>query len=147
VTAVVAGFLFSALFIFLKTERIKSSDMSRQGIVLVSRRYGLSGKPDLILKKGLRYAPVEYKSYRSGGAAREWDVAQLLAYCLLVEENLGNTDGGRLVYPDGEFFVQWNPAAKTYLMEIMGRMRAGRFRMTEDLGKCRNCEFSVYCRR
>jgi CRISPR-associated exonuclease Cas4 len=147
VIAAAAVFLFSLLIIFLKTERIKFSDMSGQGIVLHSARYGLSGKPDLILKNGIRYVPIEYKSYTSGGAAREWDVAQLLAYCLLVEENLGKTDGGRIIYPDGEFFVPWNKDARIYLLAIMRRMRTGRFEMTEDLWKCRNCEFSAYCQR
>lgn len=83
----------------------------------------------------------------SNGAPRESDVAQLLAYCLLVEENIGSVTEGQLVYPDSTYAVPWNDQNRSYLLAVIGRMREGRSRKTAQRGKCSRCEFKRYCGR
>ena len=73
--------------------------ISRDDVLLVSRRYGLTGRPDRIVKVGRHYIPEEkkpglkvYDSYR----------AQLGVYLLLVEEHYGvRPPYGVLVLGDG----------------------------------------------
>ncbi len=124
-----------------------SSDLAGSGRILLSRHYPLSGKPDVILKKRRTFTPVEYKSYSSGGNAREWDVAQLLSYCLLIEENGGRTAGGRLVYRDMEFFVPWDARSRQRIENTILEMLRGSDRKTGDMWKCRMCEFRERCGR
>jgi hypothetical protein len=59
---------------------------------LVSRSCGLTGKPDYLVEAATGLIPVELKSRkcpRSG--AREGDVAQVTAYCVLVEDSFAAT--------------------------------------------------------
>lgn len=67
------------------------SDLDRPGKALFSKRYGIAGKPDYIIKDGASNAhiPVEIKSGQAYKPYRN-HVLQLAAYCLLVEENYNN---------------------------------------------------------
>ena len=59
---------------------------------LISNKYGISGRPDLLIDTKAGIVPVELKhSTRAprGSQPRENHRAQLLVYCLLAEENLG----------------------------------------------------------
>lgn len=137
------------LFLWWRTRRVTvSQDMVlRSGTPLISRSAGIVGKPDEIRRSGGFYIPVEYKSGRTGGNPREWDIAQLLAYCLLVEENMGPVNGGELVYSDASFVIPWNGENRGYLLSVVRNMRSGNGIMTADMWKCRRCEFSSYCGR
>ena len=55
---------------------------------LISARYGLSGRPDYLVRVDSGVAPVELKSGKSPRSGRPYDghLFQLLAYCLLVED-------------------------------------------------------------
>lgn len=148
IAAILVASGIMALYLwYSRTERLRSSDLGGSGIVLRSERFGLSGKPDVLLRRGHSYIPVEYKSYRSGGRPGDWDVAQLLAYCLLIEDATGHASGGRIVYTDGTFQIDWNRQSRDYIIGIINEMRSGRNAMTADRWKCKRCEFSSYCGR
>lgn len=147
-----ALFLFAAgililIYWFAAADHMQSSDMFGSGMLFRSARYPLSGKPDVVMKRRRTFMPVEYKSCNSGGIARDWDVAQLLSYCLLIEECAGRTKGGKLVYRDMEFFIPWNGRSRRYIENTIMEMLNGYDRMTDDTWKCGTCEFRQFCGR
>lgn len=128
--------------------RVVSQDLIMRGsATLSSTTLRIAGRPDEILRLKGAFVPVEHKSRFSNGVAREWDVAQLLAYCLLVEENMGKVTGGQLVYSDSSYSVPWNEQNRAYIIGIIERLREGNSRKTMQLGKCARCEFKSYCGR
>lgn len=118
-----------------------------EGPILYSRSFSVSGRPDVVLRRGDEFVPVEHKSAWSRGKPRDWDIAQLLTYCLLVEENMGNVNSGELVYRDASFSIPWNAENRRYLASILLEMRDGADEKTIDLWKCKGCEFRSYCGR
>ncbi|HEX8097959.1 MAG TPA: PD-(D/E)XK nuclease family protein, partial [Pyrinomonadaceae bacterium] len=72
---------------------VKDARGVRQEKPLVSKRYGLTGRPDYLVRTREGVVPVEIKSARcpAGGRAYDSHVMQLAAYCLLVEDVLGAT--------------------------------------------------------
>jgi len=102
------------------------SDLDLPGRVLFSKRYGISGRPDYIIKDAAINAiiPVEVKS----GQAKKpyWNhVLQLAAYCLLVEENYNKpVPYGLIVYADGkQHKVHFDSALRSYLLCTVKEMR------------------------
>jgi CRISPR-associated exonuclease Cas4 len=95
--------LLAALALFLKrryhrqraalpTGTLVSSDNLEQPCpVLFSTRYGLKGKPDAILRTPNGLAPIERKHSRAPHRPHDSDVIQAAAYCLLIEDNYGET--------------------------------------------------------
>ncbi len=150
-TALTVLLALSALLLFLwwRIRRVTVSQdlLLRTGTPLVSRTAGIVGKPDEIRRSGGFYIPVEYKSGISRGTPREWDIAQLLAYCLLTEENMGPVNGGELAYSDASFLIPWNGENRRYLLSVLRNMRNGDGGLTADVWKCRSCEFGSYCGR
>ena len=77
----------------LPTGAVAYEDLRRADSVpktLVSARFGISGRPDLLIDTGDGMVPVELKhSTRAPRGPHPHDShrAQLLVYCLLVEEN------------------------------------------------------------
>lgn len=118
-----------------------------EGQVLVSRQHMLRGKPDAVLKGRRGFVPVEVKSSESHGMSREWDVAQLLAYCLIVEEAIGPVSHGILRYSDCDFQVPWDRRNRMYILSVIRDMSSGDYSMTADTWKCRHCQFRLECRR
>ena len=55
-------------------------------VTLTSRRYGLTGRVDRLIRTGGTLIPEEWKSARS---LRPWHRAQMGVYFLLVEEEFG----------------------------------------------------------
>lgn len=139
--------VLTLIYWFVWIEHVRSADFTGGAAILRSGRYPLSGKPDALMRKGRIFTPVEYKSYNSGGSAREWDIAQLLSYCLLVEECKGRTNGGRLVYRDREFFIPWDERSRQYVESVMDAMLSGYDEMTSEIWKCKMCEFATFCGR
>ncbi len=85
--------------------RVVYQDTDRRRAIerpLVSFRYGLNGKPDYLVQPAGGLIPVELKSRGcppSGPHVSE--AAQLTAYCVLVEDSLGETPShGIIQYAD-----------------------------------------------
>ena len=77
--------LSAADLISIDTARTDLSCSRQENII--SRRYGISGRPDRVVNTPYGIVPVELKSGRSPRSGPyEAHLAQLAVYCLLVEE-------------------------------------------------------------
>src|SRR4051794_32301214 len=65
------------------------TDGEQRGKPLFSARFGLTGTPDYVLKTSKGLVPVEVKPGRNEAEPHESHLLQVLAYCLLLEENEG----------------------------------------------------------
>ena len=93
---------------------------------LVSHRHGVVGKPDYLVHEGNRIIPVEIKSGNAprDGQPREGHVLQALAYCLLVEDQLGAPSPWAIIkYADRQFEIGNTPAARAVLNKTLNNMR------------------------
>ena len=129
---------------------LRSPDPVPQVPQMESARYHLRGRPDELRRApDGRLVPVEIKSAPAPrGGPLPSHRAQLLAYCLLVEEHLGRPPPyGVLCYGDGtEFRVTWDARARAEV--LAGLARLGKLYMGEadrSIGKCRACRFRDIC--
>lgn len=125
----------------------------RQERPLVSRRHGLTGRPDYLVRTREGVVPVEAKSTRrpASGAPYDSHLMQLAAYCLLVEDQLGEpVPYGVVRYRDGEVRVRYTPELRGALLELLGEMRAAReaeevHRSHEEPPRCAACGYRDAC--
>lgn len=104
----------------LNGNRIYSDSENMPGEILYSKTLPLSGKPDYLIKKDGVIYPVEVKSGRTPGEPYENHTMQLMAYCLLVEENFGvRPTGGYLKYPDKEFKLAFTDEAREGIISLV----------------------------
>lgn len=104
---------------------------------LVSRRYGLIGKPDYIVTQHGAMIPIEVKPHRRARVPYDSDVLQLAAYALLVEENFGTqVQAGWLKYREHVFQVPITPELRTRLDNVLSAMR--RDRVARDIARSHN---------
>ena len=115
-----------------------------------SARYRLRGRPDELRRApDGRLVPVEIKSALTPrGGPLPSHQAQLLAYCLLVEEHFGIPPPyGVLCYGDGtQFRVAWGAAAAAEV--LAGLQRLGGLYLGEaepSSWKCPGCRFASIC--
>ncbi|MFN4293026.1 MAG: CRISPR-associated protein Cas4 [Thermoflexales bacterium] len=118
---------------------------------LFSPTYGITGKPDYLVRVGDDIVPVEVKS--SPAPARPWPshVLQLAAYCLLVEEALGaRVAQGIIQYADKQFVVDYTPTLKAELLRVVGEMRRAlregdAHRSHDEPSRCTRCGAREAC--
>jgi CRISPR-associated exonuclease Cas4 len=90
------------------------------GELLYAKSINLVGKPDYLVKQNKMIIPVEVKTGATPAEPYLNHVMQLMAYCLLVEENYGiRPVGGYLKYPKKEFKVAYNDEAKTSVVNLI----------------------------
>lgn len=117
---------------------------------LVSARYRLRGRPDELRRASDgRLIPVEIKSALTPrGGPQASHRAQLLAYCLLVEEQTHLPPPyGILCYGDGrEFRITWDAAARAEVLAGLARL-GGLYMGEADPSpvKCLRCGFRSLC--
>lgn len=116
--------------------------------LLTSEHYGLSGKPDCILKSrlGKSLVPVEYKS---GSATKHdapfyGDLMQLAAYFLIIEDYFGvRPKFGRLVYSDIMFQIKNTKKLRNAVLETVENMKGmldgDEYDAEPSYVKCRYC--------
>jgi CRISPR-associated exonuclease Cas4 len=108
----------------LSQEHIYSDAGKMPGSVLFSDSFLLKGKPDYIVKKGNEYIPVEVKTGKTPTTPYKNHVMQLIAYCVLVEENYGQRPKiGVIKYPENEFTIEYTDERKIELKNILSEMR------------------------
>jgi CRISPR-associated exonuclease Cas4 len=118
----------------------------------VSARLGLSGRPDYIVAQRGRLIPVEAKPGRRG-VPRPWDVLQLGAYLLLIEEETGQRPPyGVLAYREGGFRIRNTRRLRREVQAVVAQVRAARQgglegRQRRDRGRCRACGYRGTCGR
>ena len=130
--------------------RLVALDLPRSARLLRSEAWALSGRPDEIraVPDG-RWVPVEWKS-RPAPARGPLPShrTQLLAYCLLCEEETGRPPPfGILRYADGrEFRVAWDATGRAELLAVrraLARPYDGRH--AGSPAKCRGCRWRSGC--
>lgn len=115
---------------------------------LRSRRYRLSGKPDYLIYHEDMLIPVEVKTSYLPANGRPYAShrLQLLAYCLLVEERMGQTPPYGIIHyvgePGGDVRVLFDEAARSQLLATMDAMRAaaGRDDVPRSHNNPRRCQ-------
>jgi len=167
VGVIVAVFLFfAAVYLFQrvgaqrslgglpKGDLIYINDVARDCPVLVSRRYGLRGKPDALVRtESGDLIPVERKRTRAprGDRPYDGDLIQATAYCVLIEEEFGRAPTFmRIQYSDRWFDESYTPQRKQWVLETCDRLRQARGqgdcpRSHRIAAKCRNCGQKPNC--
>lgn len=120
---------------------------------LVSARYGLTGRPDYLVRTSLGIVPVEAKSTKRPANGRPYDshLMQLAAYCLLVEDVLGaEVPYGVVRYSDGEIMIDYTAELREDLLALLAEMREARLaedvhRSHEDARRCKGCSMRESC--
>lgn len=127
------------------------SDLSGSGKILRSERYGLSGKPDYIIKEGGHLIPVEVKSTGAEEMYRSHQL-QLAAYGLIME-NLYKTSVpyGYIVYRNKRHRVEINEDLREEVLSALGEMRdalrKGRAQRNHNQrARCARCSFRKGCK-
>jgi CRISPR-associated exonuclease Cas4 len=129
------------------------SDLDRPGKAIYSKKLGISGKPDYIVKgRGRSLIPVEIKSGRAQ-EPYQGHVLQLAAYCYLVEENYHRSvPYGIIVYSDGkQHRINFDKALRSDLLTTIGEMKRTLGhdcprRAHNNKQKCRHCSFNGSCK-
>jgi CRISPR-associated exonuclease Cas4 len=122
---------------------------------LISRRYGLVGKPDYLVQVQARgrtlTIPVEVKSRRRPTPVAEPHILQLAVYCLLVEEKFGATPPyGLLRYADATVKIPFTGPLRTQVLHIAEAIRRNQRaidlpRNHTDATRCAHCGYRQGC--
>jgi CRISPR-associated exonuclease Cas4 len=120
---------------------------------LISARYGLSGRPDYLVRVDDGVVPVELKSGRSPRSGRPYKghMLQLAAYCLLVEDVCqAFVPYGLLQYEDRCIRVEYTSSLRRDLLVLLKEMRTakrdGELHINHNCpAKCRSCGFREVC--
>lgn len=122
---------------------------------LVSRRYGLVGKPDYLMRVDLdgggKTVPVEVKSRNAPSSPYASHVLQLATYCLLVEDKLkARPPYGLLRYADATFEIPFTDDLRREVLRTAGSIRSARqaadvHRQHDDIARCRGCGYQDAC--
>jgi CRISPR-associated exonuclease Cas4 len=119
---------------------------------LVSHRLRLAGRPDYLIETAAGLVPVELKSSacpRSGPHAAH--VAQLMTYCVLVEDALSRpVPYGVLQYSDAQRQIPFTPDRKREVLQLADDIRHKRgsrnvHRQHQHIGRCRKCGYRSVC--
>jgi CRISPR-associated exonuclease Cas4 len=133
-------------------------DGQKQERPLLSDALGLVGRPDYLIESddgGV--VPVEVKSSACPAGGRPYDshVAQLAAYCLLVEDVLGAAvHYGVIKYRDREVRVEYTPGLREHALALIGEMKRDMgaaasgdevHRSHDDPRRCASCSLRDVC--
>jgi CRISPR-associated exonuclease Cas4 len=126
-------------------------DFGKSSSLLVSKKYGLNGKPDYIItdKEG-RHMPVEVKTGEKPRYPYFSHIVQIGVYSLLVEDLYGQCPGGYLRYGDKMFFIRLNEKLRKTIKEnrsnlLKGLQKGSMHRNHTRKGKCKNCSMRENC--
>ena len=121
---------------------------------LFSAEYGLTGKPDYLVQTRSGLIPVEVKSSAAPPRPYASHVLQLAAYCLLVEATAGQVPPhGLIKYADTTFEIEYTPALRAELLELLEAMRlhrasrapGGAPRSHDEPQRCAGCGYRPMC--
>ncbi len=122
---------------------------------LISRRYGLVGKPDYVMASsadGKRVTiPVEVKSGKRPATPPLGHLLQLGVYCILVEEKYGATPShGLLHYADATLRIAFTETLRQEVLTAATALRAAESARTvrrnhQEPARCRSCGYRQAC--
>jgi len=167
---VVSGLLiFCSIVFLLKSRRIRSrtsnlkrkymipdgrimySDLNVPAKTLFSKRYGLTGKPDYIVKKDNQYTPIEVKS-SSQNYPQKSHMLQLAAYCQLIEDNYKTfVPYGIIAYKNTNYKISFDPKLRFELESTIKKMRIVLKKKKvelnhNDVSRCVSCSMRSFCK-
>lgn len=111
--------------------------------ILQSAKLPLVGKPDYIVERDGVHIPIEVKTGKTPQTPYKNHIAQLFAYCFLIEETFKKRPPyGIIRYPDREVPLEYHDSAedgiRVLVQEILQKKTSGNIR--EDMGSiCRKC--------
>jgi CRISPR-associated exonuclease Cas4 len=119
-------------------------------VTLTSLRYGLTGRPDRLIRGGGTVIPEEWKSSRAVWPNHR---AQMGVYFLLIEDQLSiRPPHGFIVCSDGtRHHVDNTAELRAWVLEVAGQIRAARAAMSTPIlveprsGQCRPCGMLGHC--
>ena len=132
-----------------------TEEMEAQERPLHSRRYGLVGRPDYLVRtreRGRNYVvPVEVKSRRRPAQPYASHILQLAAYCLLVEDNFDAAPPyGLLRYSDATLQIPYTDELRVRVLDTAAEIR--RARRAAEVGRshseprrCAGCGYRSAC--
>jgi CRISPR-associated exonuclease Cas4 len=117
---------------------------------LVTHRYRIAGRPDYVVRGTRGLVPVEVKSRACGShGPYASERAQLLAYCLLIEEALGGAvTSGVLEYRDRQIVVPFGELERQEITALLAQMdddEHDAHRSHQQVARCRRCGFRARC--
>jgi CRISPR-associated exonuclease Cas4 len=118
---------------------------------LISRRYNLVGKPDYVVQTRAGFIPIEVKPARTAAVPYDSDLAQLAAYCLLIEDTTGHAPPyGLLRYANQSFRVPYTPQRRAELLQLIAAIQLDEHaadvpRSHQQAARCRGCGFFEQC--
>ncbi len=126
-------------------------DLETKGKILRSYRYGLSGKPDMIKRKGNMLIPYEYKT-TDANIPRDGHIYQMVAYFIILADLYPHLEipYGVLKYKNQAFRVDNIPENRNRLLRIMDEMRSTRMepeRNHSNSGRCFKCSYNEICQQ
>ena len=125
-------------------------DDLKKAPLLKSDKYGIQGRPDLLIKAGKDYIPVEIKTGRIPRGPLFSHIMQLTAYMLLVEENYKAPPYGILKYGPQTYRIDYDEELKKILLQKVNEMRMALktgvvHRNHNRIGKCLHCSRRDIC--
>ncbi len=134
--------------------KIVYDDLHGPSFSLHSKKYPLAGRPDLILKKGWKYIPVEVKT-SNHHEPRPHHVIQIIAYCQLITDHFEKSSPyGYLIYSDTgkRFKIQFKHAEKKQLKQTIHQMNemlqtGNIIRNHDNKQKCSGCILRSKCQK
>ncbi len=122
---------------------------------LISRRYGLVGKPDYLVQvvqnRQTVTLPVEVKSRKRPPVLYATHTLQLATYCLLVEEKFNTTPPyGLLHYADATLQIPFTDQLRAQVLEAAAAIRQAQdadnvARSHADPARCHHCGYRHGC--
>jgi len=125
-------------------------DDMKSAPLLKSKKYGIWGRPDMLLKLDGGYVPVELKTGRVPRGPYFSHIMQLTAYMLLVEENYQTPQYGLLMYGPQIYRIEYEEDLKQLLLskikEMRRAMQTGEVHRNHNRpGKCKHCSRREIC--
>ena len=143
----IAGLLRKEFRLKGKIEYIDVDDSK----IFKSERYGISGRPDYVVKLGDQVVPVEAKRGRTPQGPLFSHIVQVASYCLLLEDSTGNPPPyGLIRYPNHEFQIDYNEDMRNVVLQKVREIREALeshevHRNHNRPGKCRSCSRRGVC--
>ena len=119
--------------------------------LFVSKKHGLSGRPDAVVMDGEHHIPVELKTGRVPRGPLFSHILQVVAYCVLLEDEYGRAPPyGIIRYGETAFEIEYNEDQKKLLLQKLAEMRLAitkgeAHRNHSRPGKCIHCSRRAGC--
>ncbi len=125
-------------------------DDLKKAPLMKSERYGICGRPDMLIRHGKEYIPMEIKTGRVPRGPLFSHIMQLTAYMVLIEENYSQPMYGLLKYGSQIYQIEYENDLKKIMLEKVEEMRnalkTGEVHRNHNRpGKCRHCSRRDIC--